>query len=70
MGAVDENEESYGVKDLEDAEAKRELNRAIKNGAFGVKNLKKVMPILLILSRISGVEGLSLATGAWTDALV
>ena len=66
MGAVDENEESYGVKDLEDAEAKRELNRAIKNGAFGVKNLKKVMPILLILSQISGVEGLSLATGAWT----
>ena len=64
-GAADENEESYGVKDLEDAEAKRELSRAIKNGGVWRKNLKKVMPILLILSQISGVVGLSLVTEAW-----
>ena len=52
MGVVDANEESYGAKDLEDAEAKREFSRAVKNGAFGDKNLKKIMPILLICLKL------------------
>ena len=32
----------------------------LKSGASGVKNIKQLMPVLLVLSQIPGIEGLGL----------
>ena len=60
MGACDENEERYGSKDYEEAEAKRNFSKMLKSNAMGVKSLKQVIPVLMILAQLGGVEGLSL----------
>ena len=60
MGAVDEHQEPYGYSDFNDGEMKRRLNKALRSSTSGIKNVKQVMPILLVLSQLGAVEGLGL----------
>ena len=57
---MDERQEPYGHSDFNDGEMKRRLNKALRSSASGIKNVKQVMPILLVLSQLGGVEGLGL----------
>ena len=63
LGAVDESYELVGKAEQEEAAARRNAKELFKNSVTGIKNIKQIMPILLILSQIQGIEGLSLVAG-------
>ena len=63
LGAVDESYELVGKAEHEEAAARRSAKELFKNSGTGIRNIKQIMPILLILSQIQGIEGLSLVAG-------
>ena len=63
LGAVDESYELVGKAEHEEAAARRNAKELFKNSGTGIKNIKQIMPTLLILSQIQGIEGLSLVAG-------
>ncbi|CAE7674357.1 unnamed protein product, partial [Symbiodinium sp. KB8] len=60
LGAVDESYEPIGQAEHEEAAYKSKAKKMLKSGASGVKNIKQLMPVLLVLSQIPGIEGLGL----------
>ncbi|CAE7303029.1 unnamed protein product [Symbiodinium sp. CCMP2456] len=69
LGAVDESFERVGQSEHEKAEFKNKAKEMIKSGALGVKSIKQLMPVLLVLSQIQGIEGLSLVAGFYEHSL-
>ena len=65
MGAVAPGGDPYGQADKEAADEKRALSQALKNftGAGAkVSNIKTMLPMLLMLTQVNGVQGLGLVT--------
>ncbi|CAE7388143.1 AGD9 [Symbiodinium sp. CCMP2592] len=74
MGALEPGGDPYGKADKESGDEKRALSQAIKefkSAGAAVRNIKTVLPVLLMLTQVSGVQGLGLAmwTAGWNDEL-
>ncbi|CAE7252169.1 unnamed protein product [Symbiodinium natans] len=59
-GALDENLEPYGMDEVSAAEFRISVRQVSASGAFNGKQMKKMLPVLLVLAQVMGSNGMEI----------
>ena len=62
-GAITEDLDMYGAEAVTDAEHRASLRQITASGAVAPRQLKKILPVLLVLAQVLGSDGVDISEG-------